>query len=98
MNIYDEVRTLMSIQAKSIKLYNMLKLVLMEESQNILYIFRNRVSKLEYLKYAKRYQKSINIKDDIVVYITNEIPVYLKTIDECKQLEGYRFKEIYFVD
>lgn len=86
-NLYEEVKQLCNFEEETISLYFNLKARLSNINNNILIICKKKesINKINYLLK--------NLIEDV-----NDMQILIKTIEECKHLEEYRFKKIIFYD
>lgn len=88
MNLYEEVKEMFKISEKSKSMFFYLKSIQMSsyKSNNVLIIFKNQESLKKYNKELKKAKCEINSK------------TITKTITQCQNIDGYRFKKIIFYD
>lgn len=88
MDLYDEVKQLFDFSEDTIDIYFNLQARLLGANNNLLVICKNELSLNK-------------IHGDVLKNITNsetDKNIVVKTIEECKKLEGYKFKKIIFYD
>lgn len=85
--LYEEVKQLWNSEEETISLYFNLKARVLNISDNILIICKKKES-----------INKINCLLKNLIEDMNDMQILIKTIEECKHLEGYRFKKIIFFD
>lgn len=105
MDLYDELKTLNNISRKAIHMHNALRYTTqyVADSREVLIVCRNNKERNEELK---KWSNSMKLRSNEVKSVNNEKRIiklvdgtvlHLKTISECEHLEGYRFREFYFI-
>lgn len=99
MDVYEELKKLFNVKQDTWNLFYKLKQCTQYESNDNLYLFRNNRSKLQFVDYLKRHK--IEHYNSRMCAFWNEFDgkkTYLRTIKEIKNIDGYRFKNVYFMD
>lgn len=101
MDKYEDLKKLFNVKEDTWQLFYTLKYTTQIATNNddTLYLFRNRISKSRFIDFIKQ-NKIKYYNSNVGAYwdTFSDKKTYLRTVDEIKKLDGYRFKKIYFVD
>lgn len=95
MDLYEEVETLFKISEEAFNRFYTLKHTMQKDGEDILCVYKNRNALNKDISEIKKIYSYLHIdKIRNIIKLSDERKIYLKTIEECKTLDGYRFKEV----
>lgn len=97
-NLYEEVKSLFSISDKAFNIFYSIKdsKRFSNENSDVLIIYKNRKDMIEDLKKLKEHSFYVDLDRQYAKNENSKEYLRFKTINQCKTLDGYRFKTIVF--
>ena len=96
--LYDEVKSLFSISDRAYNIFFTIKdrQRVCNENSDVLIIYKDRKELIKDLRRLKEHGFYVDIKRQFAKNEYSEEYLRLKTINQCKTLDGYRFKTVIF--
>ena len=97
-NLFEEVKSLFAISDIAFNIFNTIKYShkLANVNDDILIICENRKNMIEDLKNLKKHGFYVDLERQYAKNENSKEYLRFKTINQCKTLDGYRFKTIIF--
>ena len=96
--LYDEVKSLFSISDRAYNTFFTIKdrQRFCNENSDVLIIYKDKKELIKNLKRLQEQGLYVDIERQYVKSKYSERYLRLKTINQCKTLDGYRFKDVIF--